>query len=51
MLALLAVSTDFGSQYPPVYMNTCLCIVVPVSFCLQITLPSVPFRGQNCNDV
>lgn len=48
MLALLAVSTDFGSRYTSVYVYSCLCIIMSdVSFCLQITLPSVPFRGQN----
>lgn len=52
MLALPAVSTDFGSQYTSVYVYSCLCIIMPVvSFCLQITLPSVPFKGQNCNGI
>lgn len=51
MLALLTVSAESGSQYTSVYVYTCLCIVMSVSFCLQITLPSVPFKGQNCNGV
>lgn len=52
MLALLAVSTDFGSRYTSVYVYSCLCIIMSdVSFCLQITLPSVPFSGQNCNGI
>lgn len=51
MLALLAVSTDFGSQNTSVNVYTCLCIVMSVIFCLQITLPRVPFKGQNCSVV
>lgn len=50
MLALVTVSTDC-SRYTSVYMCTCFCIVMSVSFCLQITLPSVPFKGQNGNGV
>lgn len=28
-----------------------LCVVMSLSFCLQITLPGVPFKGQTCNYV
>lgn len=49
MLALLAVSVR--SQYISIYVYTHLCIITSVSFCLQITLPSVPFKGQNCNGI
>lgn len=48
MLALLAVSTDFGFQNTSVNIYACLCIIISVSFCLQIILPSVPLKGQNC---
>lgn len=49
MLALFAVSV--GSQYNSVYVYTHLCIIMSVSFCLQITLPSMPFKGQNCDGI
>lgn len=35
------------SRYFCIPVNTRLCVVMSVSFCLQITLPNVPFKGQN----
>lgn len=43
VLKILLYSCKVLHVHLPLYYN--------VSFCLQITLPSVPFKGQNCNGV